>query len=305
MRIDYPRQDHLGLRRFVPSWRQCTAVLVVSGMQLALILGVLYAVLYAVIDIPSPNLAALAQATVFYYADGRTQLGSLGTTNRTSVPLASIPDSMQKAVLAAEDHTFYEHGGFSLPGIARAAWTDLRGGAQEGGSTITQQLVKNYYLTQDRTLGRKVTELFVSLKIERQLTKDEILADYLNTIYFGRGAYGVQAAAHAYFAEDVTQLTPAQSAVLASIIRSPAGYAPESHLTKLKGRWTTVLDDMARYGWLSPKDRAAAHFPSIISKQSAGHPADRRVTCWPTPSLRSSAATATARPTSSTWGCAS
>src|SRR5207244_6526507 len=124
----------------------------------------------------------------------------------------------------------------------RAAWNDLRGGSVQGGSTITQQLVKNYYLTQERTLARKVTEFVVSVKIEQQLSKDQILTDYLNTIYFGRGAYGVQAAARAYFHKDATALTPSEGAVLASVIRSPAGYSPERHLDRLQERWRSVLD---------------------------------------------------------------
>ena len=120
--------------------------------------------------------------------------------------LADVPvTTCQKSVLAAEDRGFYQHGGLSPRGITRAILNNLTGGDQQGGSTITQQLVKNYYLTQDRRYSRKVREAVVSLKIEQTLSKDQILEDYLNTIYFGRSAYGIQAAAQAYFGKDVAQ----------------------------------------------------------------------------------------------------
>jgi membrane peptidoglycan carboxypeptidase len=231
------------------------------------VLVVTFAVLYTVIKVPAPNDAALAQSTVVYYSDGTTVLGRIGTANRSTVLLSQVPDSLQKAVLSAEDRQFYDHGGFSVTGIARAAANDLTGGSQQGGSTITQQLVKNYYLTQDRTVSRKITEFFVSIKIERELSKDQILEDYLNTIYFGRGAYGVQAAAHAYFGVDVSKLTPPQSAVLAAIIASPGGFAPETHLAKLKDRWGYVVDGMVSQGWLTPAQRAALRFPAIAPRQ--------------------------------------
>jgi membrane peptidoglycan carboxypeptidase len=266
VRIDYPRRGRTGVRRFVPSWRQWLA-LVGAGFLLVV---VAFAVLYAKIDVPKPNDQALQQSSVIYFDDGRSVLGRFGETNRQSVPLSQVPLSLQHAVLAAEDRQFYEHGGFSPTGILRAAWNDLRGGSLEGGSTITQQLVKNYYLSQQRTLSRKVEEFVVSIKIEQQLTKDQILQDYLNTIYFGRGAYGVQAAARAYFHTDVQDLTPAQGAVLAAILNAPGLYAPETHLDALQTRWAFVLDGEVAEGWLTPQQRAAATFPAISPRGVAG-----------------------------------
>ncbi len=266
MKIDYPRRGRAGVRRFVPSWRQWL-LLAATGFGLAV---AAFGVLYAVVEVPKPNDAALQQSSVVYFADGRTVLGRFGQTNRTSVPLSQMPLTLQHAVLAAEDRQFYEHGGFSPTGIVRAAWNDLRGGSLEGGSTITQQLVKNYYLTQQRTLSRKVDEFVVSIKIEQQLSKDQILEDYLNTIYFGRGAYGVQAAARAYFHTDVRSLTPAQAAVLASILRSPGAYSPEHHLDRLQARWAFVLDAEVQEGWLTPAERAAAKWPTVVPRGGAG-----------------------------------
>jgi membrane peptidoglycan carboxypeptidase len=266
VRIDYPRRGRAGVRRFLPSWRQW---LLLVGAGFAVVVAA-FAVLYAKIDVPKPNDQALQQSSVVYFSDGRSVLGRFGQTNRQSVPLSQVPISLQHAVLAAEDRQFYEHGGFSPTGIVRAAWNDLRGGSLEGGSTITQQLVKNYYLSQQRTLARKVDEFVVSIKIEQQLTKDQILQDYLNTIYFGRGAYGVQAAALAYFHTSVQSLTPEQGAVLAAILNAPGLYAPETHLPALQSRWAFVLDGEVTEGWMTPQQRAAATFPKIAPRTVAG-----------------------------------
>jgi membrane peptidoglycan carboxypeptidase len=266
LRIDYPRRGRGGVRRFVPSWRQWLAL---GGLGLAGCVAV-FAVLYALVKVPAPNDQALQQSSVVYFADGHSVLGTFGQTNRTSVPLSQMPVTLQHAVLAAEDRQFYQHGGFSVTGTLRAAWNDLTGGALQGGSTITQQLVKNYYLTQQRTLSRKADEFIVSIKIEQQLSKDQILQDYLNTIYFGRGAYGVQAASRAYFRKDVKDLTPSQGAVLASILRSPGGYSPENHLSLLQARWASVLDAELQQGWLTARQRAAARFPAVVPRGNAG-----------------------------------
>jgi membrane peptidoglycan carboxypeptidase len=255
------------VRRFLPSWRQW---LLLFGLGTGL--GVIsFAVLYSVIDVPKPNDEALAQSTIVYYADGRSEIGRFGEANRTIIAIDQIPLTLRQAVMSAEDRNFYKEGGFSVTGIARAAWNDLAGGSLQGGSTITQQLVKNYYLTQDRTISRKVNEFIVSIKIDQALSKDEILTDYLNTIYFGRGAYGVQAAARAYFGPTAraNTLTPSQAAVLASIIRSPGGYSPENHLAKLMDRWNFVLDGEVKEGWMTPADRATAKFPTIAVRKSA------------------------------------
>jgi len=260
VRIDYPRSGRSGVRRFLPSWRQWLGL---AGLGLGLVVAA-FSVAYAVIDVPDPNEQALAQTTVVYWSDGTTELGRLGSANRTSVPLSEVPQHVRDAVLAAEDRSFYQHGGFSPSGIARAAWNNLRGGAQQGGSTITQQLAKNYYLTQDRTWRRKLDEAIVSVKMEQQLSKDQILEDYLNTIYFGRGSYGIQAAARAYFGVDADALTVAQGATLAAIIRSPGGYAPETHLDRLTGRVGYVLDGMVDEGWLPAADRAGLAVPKTV-----------------------------------------
>jgi membrane peptidoglycan carboxypeptidase len=232
------------------------------------IIGVLLAVLfvaYSRIAIPAANASALRQTSQVYYLDGKTVLGRFGDTNRVIVPLSQMPEQLRNAVLAAENRSFYTDSGISPKGIGRAVWVNLRGGSTQGGSTITQQYVKNYYLTQERTIKRKFREALLSIKIDKDLSKDQILENYLNTIYLGRGAYGVQAAANAYFNLDVARLTVSQDAVLAAIIRSPAHYDPSTTagLAALQTRWAYVLDGMVATGKLSPQERATEKFPKF------------------------------------------
>lgn len=226
-------------------------------------------VAYAMTDIPAPNEIATAQASVVYYADGKTELARLSEdgANRESVPLAKISTHMQHAVLAAEDRDFYQNNGISTTGIARAVWVAVKGGqATQGGSTITQQYVKNYFLTQDRTVSRKAREILISLKIDKQLSKDQILENYLNTIYYGRGAYGVETAARTYFRKPASRLGPAEAAFLASVIRGPSLYDPargEQQRRNAETRSAYILDAMVGQGWLTRDERAKTTFPEI------------------------------------------
>ncbi|MDX6267002.1 MAG: hypothetical protein QOD70_1742 [Frankiales bacterium] len=227
---------------------------------------------YLLTDVPSPNKIATDQATQITYVSG-TPIGSLGK-NRTIVPLSEVSKDAQHAVLAAEDRGFYSEPGISITGIGRALFANVQaGGVQQGGSTITQQYAKNAFLTQDRTFSRKIKEVFIAVKMSQTVSKDTILADYLNTIYFGRGAYGIEAAAQTYFHTPAVKLTAAQGAVLASSIRSPAGYDPANHLDKAKSRWTFVIAGMVKEGWLSKADAAALHYPTVDKiKQDASFP---------------------------------
>ena len=257
MKIDYPRAGRAGWRRFVPSWRQTLAV---CGGGVLLLVG-LFVIAYFTVNVPDPNKLAVAQTTVFTYADGKTALGSDGAQNRESVPLTSVPLAVQHAVLAAEDRNFYSEPGISLTGMARALWVDVRGGDVQGGSTITQQYAKNAYLTQERTFSRKLKEIVIAVKLSHQRSKDQILDDYLNTIYFGRGAYGIQTAAQAYFGRDVSQLNISQSALLAAVIRAPSHLDPVTHPQPAEARWRYVLRGMVKQGWLTQQQADAQHFP--------------------------------------------
>ena len=172
--------------------------------------------------------------------------------NRMPVKINQVPKNLQNAFVAVEDNRFYEHIGIDPRGIARALYANIRGReVSEGGSTITQQLAKNAYLTQDRTIARKVQEIFLALQLERQYTKQEILEMYLNQIYFGQGAYGVQAAAQTYFGKDVSDLTLNECAMLAGIPKSPNYYSPSNNMQAATERKATVLDQMVKYGYIT------------------------------------------------------
>src|SRR3954452_21036054 len=252
-----------GWRRFVPSNRQ-----MLWGVLAAFAFAVVLAgIAYAATAIPNPNSFATAQATTIYYKDGKTVMARFGNTSRIDVPLSQVPVPVRQAVLAAEDRNFYSEPGISPTGIMRAVWVDLRGGdIKQGGSTITQQYVKNAYLTQERTFTRKFKEIFIAVKLGNSRSKDQILEDYLNTIYFGRGAYGIQAAAHAYFNKDVSRLNAAQGALLASIISNPSLYSPDSNKPASRARFQYVLDGMEKKGWLSGAPPA---YPKVIAERHA------------------------------------
>ena len=236
------------------------------------ILGVLgiagVGVAYALIKVPQPNDIATAQASIIYYADGETEMARISEINRESVPLGDIPEPVQKAMLAAEDRNFYQESGVSPTGIARSVWTAVKGGEVQGsGSTITQQYVKNYFLTADRTITRKAKEILISIKIDQQQTKDQILENYFNTIYYGRGAYGIQTAAQAYYGKDAKDLTVSEGAFLASVVNGPGYYDPdlgEEQLQNAQERWTYVLDGMVTEGWITADERAAQTFAMPI-----------------------------------------
>ncbi len=264
MRVDYPRRAYDGPRRFVPSFRQ---LLTLAGVGFLVLLA-LVSVAYSRTTIPTPNELISAQTTVVYFDDGKTEIGRFGDQNRINVDLDQVPLHVQRAVLAAEDRSFYENTGISPTGIARAFWNNLRGGPTQGGSTITQQYAKNAYLSQERTYKRKLKEFFIAVKLDRRDDKNKILEDYLNTIYFGRGAYGIQTAAQTFFGKDVKDLTVAEGAVLAAVIRSPAGYDPDVHADRLQARFDYVLDGMVGQGWLTAEQRAGLQVPPTVEKRT-------------------------------------
>lgn len=236
-----------------------------SVLGVALLVGVGY----AMTDVPEPNDSATATATRILYAD-RSEMGRVGAQNRIPVPLSEVPEHVQLAVLSAEDRGHYTNPGINPKGIARALFANVRGGGvEQGGSSITQQYAKNAFLTQDRTFSRKVKEVFIALKMSRTVEKDEILEDYLNTIYFGRQASGIEVATKAYFGGSVGQLSIAQGAVLAASIKSPALLDPEKHREEAERRWAYVLDGMVKQGWLTASERAAQKYP-FVRPASAG-----------------------------------
>ncbi|MGW5738762.1 MULTISPECIES: transglycosylase domain-containing protein [Streptomyces] len=252
--VDYPRHGRRGLRRWLPSWRQWLGALTF----LVACLGCLFAVVYASVDIPDENAAARREANVYYWADG-TQMVSTGEVNRQNVRLSEIPDAVENAVIAAENDTFYSDSGVSPKGLVRAAVNMVRGQETQGGSTITQQYVKNTYLSQDQTLTRKVKEFVIALKVDRKKSKSEILQGYLNTSWFGRGAYGIEAAAQAYYGIPARRLDPSQGAALAALLKGAEQYDPSVNAVnhhRSESRWQWILDRQVTAGLMKPEVRA-------------------------------------------------
>lgn len=198
-----------------------------------------------------------AASSHIYDINGNELANVHAEQNRVPVRLSQVPEHLKDAFIAVEDVRFYDHAGVDPKGIMRAAFANITNkGVAEGGSTITQQLAKNAYLTQDRTYKRKIQEVFLALQLERKYTKEEILELYLNQIYFGQGAYGVQAAAKTYFGKDVKDLNLNECAMLAGIPKSPNYFSPLNNLQAAKEREAVVLDQMAKYGYISASTAA-------------------------------------------------
>nr|WP_280299247.1 transglycosylase domain-containing protein [Nocardia abscessus] len=234
------------------------AILVPSGIFLAA---------YTTVSVPQPGDLKTNQVATILAADGTTVLSKVVPPegNRTDVTIEQIPPHVRNAVMAAEDRDFYTNPGFSISGFARAARDNVLGKESAGGgSTITQQYVKNALVGDERSLTRKMHELVISAKMARQWSKDEILAAYLNTIYFGRGAYGIDAAAKAYFGKPVQELTVAEGAVLAATIQLPSSLDPEKNPEGAKTRWNYVLDGMVSASSLNAAERQGLQYPQVV-----------------------------------------
>lgn len=189
--------------------------------------------------------------------------------NRLPIDINKVPQNLQNAFIAAEDNRFYDHIGIDPIGILRAIVTNLTNhGIAQGGSTITQQLAKNAFLSQEQTLKRKVQEAMLALEIEHKYSKKEILEMYMNQIYFGQGAYGIQTAAKTYFNKDVDQLSLTQCAMLAGLPKSPNYYSPFNNLKEAEARKNVVLDQMAKYGYITTAQAEEAKKASLELSQN-------------------------------------
>ena len=241
----------------------------IVGLPLLGLLVIGGTLVWVYIHLELPATLPPLQSTYIYDRNGDLLTTFHGAVDRTTIAPGKITDTMKHAILAAEDDGFYQHPGIDPLGIARAAWTDLvQHATVQGGSTITQQVVKNVYAgtyqtdadgvvtytVPPRSIGQKVREALLAVKLESEQTKDQILATYLNTIYFGHGAYGIQAASKTYFGVGEDQLTVSQAALLAGLVRSPGFYDPavKGNEKVAKDRRNYVLDQMVENGWLDP-----------------------------------------------------
>ncbi|MGW0698149.1 transglycosylase domain-containing protein [Streptomyces sp. NPDC002867] len=270
--IDYPRHDKYGWRRWMPSWK------LVAGLCIGFIglLMVAAALAYSMVVVPKVAEAATAQNNVYYWADGSQMAATGGEVNRQIIGIDQIPREMQDAVISAENKTFEKDSGIDPMGISRAVFNMARGQQTQGGSTITQQYVKNARLDdQNQTLSRKVQELFISIKIDSTMDKPDIMAGYLNTSYYGRGAYGIQAAARTYYNKDAEDLNASECAFLASLLKGATYFDPagateiDSKATaaanreRAEERWRWILDEMVKDNRLPAEERAKyTEFPN-------------------------------------------
>lgn len=253
-------------------------LIVILALLVAAVVGA--AIFYETAKLPDPNEDFTTQTTKLYYNDGQTELGTLAIQNREIIAYTDMPQSMKDAVVAAEDRTFWTNQGIDVKGMTRAFFGILRNQEVTGGSTITQQYIKIRYLTSEKTLSRKFKELALAIKMNKAESKEEVLAGYLNTIYFGRGAYGVQAAAKAYFGIDAKDLGIAQAAALAAMVNSPSNLDPasgEEAANALTERYNYVLDGMADMGTITQEDHDANHgqlpeFPQFQKSDTFGGP---------------------------------
>jgi membrane peptidoglycan carboxypeptidase len=229
--------------------RRVLLYLLLIGLAGMLVVAGGFVYLYKTTKLPDPNADFETNTSFVYYNDGENELGRYAIQNRDAIPYAEMPQDVKDAVVAAENRTFWSDNGVDVKGIVRAVFNNASGNATQGASTITQQYIKILYLTQERSYTRKLKEAILSLKLGRQVSKQEILEGYLNTIYFGRGAYGIQAAAQAYFGKSASELDLKESAALASIINNPSHFDPangKDSKIALRERYRYVLDGMAK-----------------------------------------------------------
>jgi membrane peptidoglycan carboxypeptidase len=265
--FDYPRTGFHGLHRWLPSWRVVLGTILGVGF---LGVGAVVAA-YASTTVPNPADDTRAQTTTVYFApndDGSPGevMGTFAAQKRQIVDTTAIPAYVGQSVAAAEDKTFFtNNSGVSVTGMTRALINNLRGGRTQGGSTLTQQYVERYFVDKTTTdyVG-KFKETLLAIKVAKSKSKAQIMDGYLNTIYWGRDSYGIQAAAQAYFGVDASALTVEQAALLAGIIPSPNNWDPAVSPAKAEARWNIVLDSMEEQGWVEPAARAAMVFPPTI-----------------------------------------
>ncbi|MFF9070904.1 transglycosylase domain-containing protein [Streptomyces sp. NPDC014872] len=229
--------------------------------------------LYLYVDIPKANALAERQSNVYRYSDGSLLTRTGDGVNRQNVDLSEVPLDVQHTFVAAENKTFYDDQGIDLKGTTRGILKTLMGKGKQGGSTITQQYVKNYYLSQEPTVSRKLQELVIAIKIDQKMDKKGILAGYINTAFYGRGASGVQAAAQAYYGVDAKDLNVAQGAYLASLLQAPSQYdwatATPTGRKLVRERWDYTLDNMVEMHWLDKAKRDTLKFPVPMKPKPA------------------------------------
>ncbi len=250
-------------------WTKRIAIgfLVAGLLAVSAVLVTLF-VMYQNLETPEPSEFALYEQSTVYYADGKSIMGTLGEAEReilTEEQYDELPDYVGNAIVAAEDRSFWTNPGVDLVGTARALYKTVILGDRQGGSTISQQYVERYYSGETVTdIPGKINEALLALKINTEQEKDEILLNYMNTIYLGRGAYGIQKAAEEYFDKDASELTLSEAALIAGVIPAPSAWDPRIDEAQAEFRWNYVLDGMVDAGFITQEERDAQEFPETI-----------------------------------------
>ena len=249
-------------------WRITRVCLIVTGLFVIVGCGA-FAFLYTTVEMPDAAKAdAIDQGSTFYYNDGETVFAERGV-NRDPISYEEMVEGGEhvvEAMISAEDRGFWTEPGVSISGTTRAVWSTITGQQVQGGSTITQQMVRNYYegVSREQTVGRKLQEIIISIKVDQSETKEWVMEQYLNTIYFGRQAYGVQAAAEAYYHKNVDELTPEEAAFLAAAIQQPHYYGEADVETtpEMENRWEYVINGMVTTGAITQSEADEMEFPA-------------------------------------------
>ncbi|MFT3971504.1 MAG: transglycosylase domain-containing protein [Micropruina sp.] len=267
------RKKKSGWRRFF-TWLGVTVlVLVVAG-------GTVLGVAYATVKLPDPNADFQTNTSFVYYRDGKEKIGSYQIQNRQSLTYDEIPQNVKDAIVAGENRSFWTDPGFSISGMTRAVLSVIQGKDVVGGSTITQQYIKVLYLTQDKSITRKFTEILLAAKMGNELSKEQILEGYLNTVYFGRGAYGVQAASLAFFNKPAAKLTDAQAIALTAMINDPGNLDPsrgKKQAADLLQRYQYTINGLVEMGKITDAQKAKIYyqlpkFPKVERDSQYGGP---------------------------------
>jgi len=258
--INYPRRGFGPIHRWLPSWR---VVLGIILFPIGVAAGVAWAAWHYT-EVPNNLDSVNDQITTIYYNDGVTPIGTLAKERRIIIDIADIPDYVGNAVVASEDQTFWTNKGVDPRAIVRALYNNIRGGARQGASTLTQQYVERYYTDSVNDYVGKAKEAIMALKVSEEQSKEQILNGYLNTIYWGRGAYGIEAASQMYFGHPAAELTYSESAMLAGIIPSPSRWDPSKDEKTARLRWERTLGLMAAGGFITAEQAEAAEFPAYL-----------------------------------------
>ena len=245
-------------------------VWIISGVVLALIVLALWRLeFFSWQKLDVNRIRNYSESTVMYDKDGEKMAALYSSENRLKTKLSSIPGHVISAFITAEDQRFFEHNGIDVRRIFAALLHNVKTMSfGQGASTITQQLIKNTHLSSEKTLSRKAQEIILALQLEKKMVKQEILEAYLNTVYFGNGAYGVATAAEVYFSKDVGDLTVAEGALLAGIIKSPSNYAPHIQPENALKRRNTILKSMLDTGEIDQNEYEKAVVEALVLSEN-------------------------------------